>query len=87
MIQRIAELKDKQVVCVEDGTILGFVGDIEVDTENGKLSSIIIFGKPKGFGIFGRDDDLVIPWENISIIGEETILVKCSAITNNSSNI
>ena len=77
MIQRIAELKDKQVVCIEDGMILGFVGDIELDTENGKLSSIIIFGKPKGFGIFGRDDDLVIPWENISIIGEETILVKC----------
>ena len=41
MIQRIAELKDKQVVCVEDGTILGFVGDIELDTENGKLSAII----------------------------------------------
>lgn len=77
MIQRIAELKDKQVVCIEDGMILGFVGDIELDTENGKLSSIIIFGKPKGFGLFGRDDDLVIPWENISIIGEETILVKC----------
>ncbi len=77
MIQRIAELKDKQVVCIEDGMILGFVGDIELETENGKLSSIIIFGKPKGFGLFGRDDDLVIPWENISIIGEETILVKC----------
>lgn len=77
MIQRIAEIKDKQVVCLEDGMILGYVGDIELDTENGKLSSIVIFGKPKGFGLFGRDDDLVIPWENISIIGEETILVKC----------
>lgn len=77
MIQRIAELKDKQVVCIEDGMILGYVGDIELDTDNGRLSSIVIFGKPKGFGLFGRDDDLVIPWENISIIGEETILVKC----------
>lgn len=77
MIQRIAELKDKQVVCIEDGMILGYVGDIELDTNNGKLSAIVIFGKPKGFGLFGRDDDLVIPWQNISIIGEETILVKC----------
>ena len=77
MIQRIAELKDRQVVCVRDGTILGFVGDIELDTENGKLSSIVIFGRAKGFGIFGREDDIVIPWENIEIIGDETILVNC----------
>jgi YlmC/YmxH family sporulation protein len=77
MIQRIAELKDRQVVCVKDGVILGFVGDVELDTENGKLSSLVIFGKAKAFGLFGREDDLVIPWENIEIIGEETILVNC----------
>lgn len=77
MIQRIAELKDRQVVCVNDGTILGFVGDIELDTENGRLSAIVIFGKPKALGIFGREDDIVIPWENIKTIGEETILVNC----------
>ena len=29
MIQRIAELKDKQVVCVADGAFLGYIGDIE----------------------------------------------------------
>ena len=77
MIQRIAELKNRQVVCVENGAIIGYVSDVELDTENGKLSSIVIFGKSKGFGIFGREDDTIIPWENISIIGDETILVKC----------
>ena len=82
MIQRIAELKDRQVVCVNDGTILGFVGDIELDTENGQLSSIVIFGKPKALGIFGREDDIVIPWENIKTIGEETILVNCWNLLN-----
>lgn len=78
MIERIAELKDRQVVCVGDGAILGYVSDIELDTENGKLSSIVIYGKQKAFGIFGREDDIVIPWENIEIIGDETILVKCN---------
>ena len=77
MIQRIAELKNLQVVCVENGNILGYVGDIELDTSNGKLSAIVIFGKRKGLGIFGREDDVIIPWENITIIGDETILVKC----------
>ena len=78
MIERIAELKDRQVVCVGDGAILGYVSDIELDTENGKLSAIVIYGKPKALGIFGREDDIVIPWENIEIIGDETILVKCN---------
>ena len=77
MIQRIAELKNLQVVCVENGNILGYVGDIELDTSNGRLSAIVIFGKSKGLGIFGREDDVIIPWENITIIGDETILVKC----------
>ena len=77
MIQRIAELKNRQVVCVENGAIIGYVSDVELDTESGKLSSLVIFGKSKGFGIFGREDDTIIPWENISIIGDETILVKC----------
>ena len=54
MIQRIAELKNLQVVCVENGNILGYVGDIELDTSNGRLSAIVIFGKSKGLGIFGR---------------------------------
>jgi YlmC/YmxH family sporulation protein len=75
MIERIAELKDRQVVCVQDGSILGYVGDIELDTENGKLSSIVIYGKSKGFGLFGRADDMVVPWESIEILGSETILV------------
>ena len=77
MIHRIAELKDRQVVCVQDGAILGYVGDIELDTENGRLSAIVIFGKSKGLGLLGREDDIIIPWENIAIIGDETILVKC----------
>ena len=76
MIVRIAELRDRQVICVKNGALLGMAGDIELDTESGKLSSIVIFGRPKGFGLFGRDDDIVIPWEDIEIIGNETILVK-----------
>ncbi len=76
MIERIAELKDRQVICLKNGALLGIVGDIELDTETGRLSSIVIFGKNRGFGLFGRDDDIVIPWDEIEIIGNETILVK-----------
>ena len=75
MLCRIDELKNKQVVCVKNGCVLGFVSDIEMDTLNGKLTAIIIFGRWRVFGLLGKEEDLVIPWEDISVIGAETILV------------
>ncbi len=77
MIYRIDELKDKQVVCVKNGGILGNVSDIEFDTETGQLTSIVIFGKNHFLGIFGKENDIVIPWKDIEVIGNETILVNC----------
>lgn len=75
MTCRIDELKNKQIVCVKDGYVLGFVSDVELDTENGTLTSVIIFGKLKLFGVLGREEDIVIPWKEIIVIGPETILV------------
>ena len=75
MICRIDEMKDKQVVCVNDGSVLGYVSDIELDTEKGVLTSIVIYGRLRFFGLLGRDDDIVIPFEDIKVIGEETVLV------------
>ena len=31
-------------------------------------------------GCWGREEDTVIPWEDIQVIGEDTILVRCPAI-------
>ena len=70
-------MRDKQVVCVKDGTILGFVCDVEVDTCTGALCSIVIYGRSKLFGLFGREEDIVIPWRDIEVIGNDTILVRC----------
>lgn len=75
MICRIDELKNKQVVCVKDGCVLGYISDVELDTDKGVLTSIIIYGKMKIFGLFGREDDIVIPYDDIKVIGAETVLV------------
>ena len=73
---RIVDLRNKQVVCVRSGEILGFVSDVEFNTAKGVLESIIIFGKQKFMGLFGKYEDIVIPWADIEVIGQETILVK-----------
>lgn len=76
MLCKIAELRNKQVVCLKTGNVLGYVSDIEMNIDDGRLESIIIFGKPKIFGLFGKYEDIVIPWSDIAVIGSETILVK-----------
>lgn len=72
---RIADLRNKQVVCIKNGCVLGYVYDVEFNTCDGTLTAIIIPGRPRFFGIFGRDEDIVIPWSEIEVIGEETVLV------------
>jgi YlmC/YmxH family sporulation protein len=80
MYCKIGELKDKQVVSVKDGSLLGYVSDVELDVENGKLISIILPGKNRGFGLLGREEDIIIPWNNISVIGNDSILVNSEGV-------
>lgn len=72
---RITEMHNKEVINVCDGTRLGCVDDVEVDTVTARLVAIVVHGRPKMLGILGRDEDMVIPWNDISVIGEDTILV------------
>ncbi len=75
---RIVDLRHKEVINIKNGCRIGCVNDVEVDMLTAKLVAIIIYGKLKFFGIFGREDDIVIRWENIKVIGDDTILVKYS---------
>lgn len=73
----ITELRNKEVICKLNGTRIGNVDDVELDTDSGRLVSIIIYGRGKVMGIFGKSEDFVIPWDSIDVIGEDTILVNC----------
>ena len=52
MTCRITDLRCKEVINGKDGCRLGCVDDVEIDTKNAKLVAIIIFGRPKCFGLF-----------------------------------
>jgi len=75
MCCRIDELKNKQVVCMKNGCVLGYISDVELDIKTGSLCSIVIFGKSRLLGFIGREEDIVIPWQDIEVIGDETVLV------------
>lgn len=72
---RTADLKQKEVINIADGRRLGFVCDVEIDLENGRIDAIVIPGGGRLFGIIGKDSEFIIPWERIKKIGEDIILV------------
>lgn len=75
MICRVVELRHKEVINCNSGCRIGFADDVEVDTCTSQVKAIIVFGRPRCFGLFGRGEDVIIPWSEIELIGEDTILV------------
>ena len=75
MICRVAELRRKEVISMKDGTRIGAVCDAEMDTSSARLTAIVVYGRPKLFGLLGREDDIVIRSPDIQVVGEDTILV------------
>lgn len=76
MDTRIAELRYKEVISVEDGSRYGYVGDMEVDLDSGQVRALVVPGRRRFFGLFGREEDKVIPWSAVKRFGEDIILVE-----------
>ena len=75
MANLLSELCEKEIVNMKDGAILGRIGDLEIDSSTACIRAMIVPGRPKCFGLLGREENVVIPWEKIEIIGCDTILV------------
>ncbi len=72
----LTDLRSKEVVNMNNGTRLGYVTDIEIDTCTGCLVSITVFCGKSFCGFFGKGEEIVICWKDICVIGDDTILVK-----------
>ena len=85
---RFQELRKKEVINADNGCKIGFADDLDIDTKCAKLIALIVYGRPRLFGILGRSDDCYIPWEKIRLIGEDAILVEKSVqkMTNKAKN-
>lgn len=73
----LSELRSKEIISLKSGTKLGYADDIEFETDNMTVKSLIIYGRLKLFGLLGRDEDMVISGAHIEKIGTDTILVSC----------
>lgn len=75
---RMYDLRQKEIVNLNDGARYGFVSDLEFDSGEGKITALIVPGPGRVLGVFGRDQEYRIPWEKINKIGDDVILVDCA---------
>ncbi len=69
------ELCAKEVVQLSNGACLGKADDLELDPQTAQIQSLQLLGRPRFFGLLGRDATLTIPWEEIDKIGVDAVLV------------
>ena len=85
----VVDLKSKEVINACDGAYLGNVCDVEIDTCSGRLAAIIVKERSGCFGplasIF-NPESIIICWENISVIGNDTIIVNYNCPTSHKRN-
>ena len=75
MENRLAQLRYKEVVSVSDGSRFGFVGDMEVDLDTGRVTALVVPGRLRLLGLLGREEDRYIPWDAVRRFGQDIILV------------
>lgn len=72
---RLSDIRDKEVINLYNGQRMGFISDFEVDLDKGSLVGIIIPGEGKVMSFFSKANDVIIHWNKIVKIGNDTILV------------
>ena len=73
---RIADLRCKEVVNICDGFRLGYVEDVLLDTDTGRILALAVPGPCRILGLFLPGDDYIINWECVKRIGDDLILVE-----------
>ena len=76
MICRLEDLRKKEVIDILTGERLGYIDDVEMNVEKSAVQSFVIYGRERFFGIFGREDDVVIPCNEIKVVGNDVVLIK-----------
>ncbi len=69
------DLRQKRVIDVDTAEVIGFIRDMDIDFDSGKIRSVTI--PKKGIlGTFLRENNVTVPWERVVAIGSEFVIVK-----------
>ncbi len=74
------DIKNKELINIFDGKSLGYVSDIEINLEKGRIEALIVPAQSGFFSLFSRENEYIIKWKDIKKIGEDVILVEVKNI-------
>ncbi len=72
---RISELANLEVINLTNGRTMGFIDDLDLDLQNGRINAVIIPEEGGFWSFLSGETEHVIKWSNIVKIGEDVILV------------
>ncbi len=75
MYERFSTLSCKEVINVTDGNRLGYVSDLELDLDCGRIVALLVPKPGRLCGLMASHEVYVIPWACIRRIGGDLILV------------
>jgi YlmC/YmxH family sporulation protein len=73
---KVSDLRMREVINVLDGKKLGNIIDIDLDLERGKVLAFMLPGQVRGWSVFSKREEIIVPWEKIVRIGRDVILVE-----------
>ena len=74
-------LCQKDIISISTGQNIGRADDIEFSEKTAKVENLIVFGRPKFFGLFGREKDVKISWSDVITVGRDVILINTPEIS------
>ena len=79
---RVSDIMEKEIINVKNGKRMGFITDIDMDINEGKVISFSISGD-SGRAFFHREyEEEAISWNDILKIGCDTIIVNIGSEFN-----
>ena len=70
------DFRQKEVINIKDGKMLGFVIDVDAELNNGSIKNIVVAQVGKVLKSLGGKNNITIPWSHVKLIGEDVILVE-----------
>ena len=71
----LSVLCDKDIISISTGQNIGKADDIEFNESTALVENLVVFGRPKFFGLLGRGKDIRIPWSDVITVGKDVILI------------
>lgn len=75
MKERLSDMRYREVIHVSTGERIGYVSDAVLDLQTGRVAELIVPGRARFFGLLGREDDYILPWDSIRHLGRDIVLI------------